>query len=91
MQSGLTTQTFTVAVTSNANTAVTWQVNGIGGGDANSVGTISTGGVYTPPVNLSSLPTVSVVAVSVADPTKTGFAGVTITPPVAVWVVSGHP
>ncbi|HEX2790560.1 MAG TPA: S8 family serine peptidase [Steroidobacteraceae bacterium] len=85
-QSGLTTQAFSAAVTGNANTTVTWQVNGIAGGDANSVGTISTSGVYTPPVNLSSSPTVSVVAVSVADPTKTGFAGVTITPPVAVSV-----
>jgi serine protease len=87
VQSGLTTQAFTAVVTSNANTAVTWQVNGIAGGDANSVGTISTSGVYTPPVNLSSVPIVSVVAVSVADPTKTGFAGVTITAPVAVTVV----
>src|SRR5579863_2954442 len=88
-QSGLTTQTFTAAVTSNANTAVTWQVNGIAGGDASSVGTISISGVYTPPVNLSASPTVSVIAVSVADPTKTGFAGVTITPPVAVSVLPG--
>jgi serine protease len=86
VQSGLTTQAFTATVTSNANTAVTWTVNGIAGGDATTVGTISTSGVYTPPVNLSSSPTVSVVAVSVADPTKTGFAGVTITPPVAVSV-----
>ena len=86
VQSGLTTQTFTAAVTSSANTAVTWQVNGIAGGDASSVGTISTSGVYTPPVNLSSFPTVSVIAVSVADSTKTGFAGVTINPPVAVSV-----
>ena len=86
VQSGLTTQVFTAAVTSNANMAVTWTVNGIAGGDATTVGTISTSGVYTPPVNLSSSPTVSVVAVSVADPTKTGFAGVTITPPVAVSV-----
>ena len=89
VQSGLTTQAFTAAVTSNANTAVTWQVNGIAGGDAGTVGTVSTSGVYTPPVNLSSSPTVSVVAVSVADPTKTGFAGVTITPPVAVSVLPG--
>jgi predicted DsbA family dithiol-disulfide isomerase len=87
VQSGMTTQAFTAAVTSNANTAVTWQVNGITGGDASSVGTISTSGVYTPPVNLSSAPTVSVIAVSVADSTKTGFAGVTITPPVAVSVL----
>jgi serine protease len=89
VQSGLTTQAFSAAVTSNANMAVTWQVNGIAGGDASSVGTISTAGVYTPPVNLSSSPTVSVIAVSVADPTKTGFAGVTITPPVAVSVLPG--
>jgi serine protease len=89
VQSGMTTQTFTAAVTSSANTAVSWQVNGIAGGDAGSVGTISTSGVYTPPVNLSTFPTVAVLAVSVADSTKTGFAGVTITPPVAVSVFPG--
>src|ERR1700722_12579559 len=89
VQSGMTTQTFTTAVTSSANTAVSWQVNGIPGGDAASVGTISTSGVYTPPVNLSTFPTVSVIAVSAADSTKTGFAGVTIPPPVAVSVFPG--
>src|SRR6266478_3758753 len=39
-------QTFTATVTNTTNKAVTWQVNGITGGNT-SVGTISTTGVYT--------------------------------------------
>src|SRR5256885_11484098 len=40
------TQTFTATVTNTTNKAVTWQVNGITGGNT-SLGTISTTGVYT--------------------------------------------
>jgi serine protease len=85
VQAGPGTQAFTAAVTSTANTAVSWEVNGVAGGNA-TVGTITTAGLYSAPVNVPSSPTVSVNAVSLADATKTGFAGVTITPPVAVSV-----
>ena len=82
------TQTFTATVTNTANKAVTWQVNGITGGNTN-VGTISTTGVYTAPATVPSPAMVTVTALSVADPTRSGSAQVTITaapPPSASWV-----
>ena len=71
-------QTFTATVTNTTNKAVTWQVNGITGGNT-SVGTISTTGVYTAPATVPSPAKVTVTAVSVADPTRSGSAQVTIT------------
>src|SRR5204863_7927744 len=73
-------QTFTATVTNTTNKAVTWQVNGITGGNT-SVGTISTTGVYTAPATVPSPAKVTVTAVSVADPTRSGSAQVTITAP----------
>src|SRR5437879_4918212 len=81
------TQTFTATVTNTTNTAVTWQVNGITGGNT-SVGTISTTGVYTAPATVPSPAMVTVTAVSVADPTRSGAAQVTVTapPPSTSWL-----
>jgi uncharacterized protein YjdB len=69
------TRQFTATVTNTPNTAVTWKVNGIAGGNS-TVGTISTGGLYTAP---GSTGTFTVTAVSVADPTKSASAKVTVT------------
>jgi uncharacterized protein YjdB len=41
---------FTATVTFSTNTAVTWQVNGVNGGNA-SLGTVSTSGLYTAPAS----------------------------------------
>ncbi|HTU35124.1 MAG TPA: hypothetical protein VMF66_15080 [Candidatus Acidoferrum sp.] len=77
-------QVFTATVTGSANpaTGVTWAVNGIGGGSP-SVGTIVANGAdsatYTAPVTPPSPPDVTITASSVADPSKTGAASVTIT------------
>jgi len=82
------TQNFTATVTNTTNTAVTWQVNGVPGGNS-TVGTISASGLYTAPATVPSPSTVTVTAVSVADPTRSGSAQVTITappPPVTVTV-----
>src|SRR2546430_12626961 len=81
------TQTFTATVTNTTNKAVTWQVNGITGGNT-SVGTISTTGVYTAPATVPSPAMVTVTAVSVADPTRSGSARVTVTapPPSTSWL-----
>src|SRR4029077_5744005 len=82
------TQTFTATVTNTTNTTVTWQVNGNTGGNT-SVGTISTAGVYTAPASVPSPAAVAVTGVSVADPTRSGAAQVTITaapPPSTSWV-----
>ena len=75
-------QTFAATVTNTTNTAVTWQVNGVVGGNA-AVGTISTAGVYTAPAAVPTPANVTVTAVSVADTTKNATATVTVTAPVA--------
>lgn len=77
-------QNFTATVTGNANTAVTWSVNGIVGGSA-TVGTISAAGVYTAPQLLPASNPVTIRATAAADNTKFAQATVTLTlPPVTV-------
>jgi hypothetical protein len=66
-------------VQNTSNTAVTWQVNGVTGGNA-TVGTISSAGLYTAPTVVPSPATVTVTAVSQADPAKSASAQVTVTP-----------
>ncbi len=76
------TQQFTASVSNAGNTAVTWQVNGINGGNA-SVGTISSTGLYTAPASVNSTTNVAVRAVAQADSSKSASASVTV-PAVAV-------
>ncbi|CAN5742155.1 hypothetical protein BH18ACI5_BH18ACI5_09340 [soil metagenome] len=69
---------FAAAVSNTSNTAVTWKVNGITGGNG-SVGTISSSGLYRAP-NIAPRPaTVTVSATPAADPAKSASASVTIT------------
>jgi hypothetical protein len=68
---------FTATVTGTSNTAVTWKVNNVAGGN-NIVGRIQQNGVYTAPRRVPSPATVTVSATSVADPTKTASAQATI-------------
>jgi uncharacterized protein (DUF1800 family) len=77
------TTNFTATVANLTNTAVTWQVAGITGGNS-SVGTISSGGVYTPPASLPANNPVLVTAVSVASPSTSGSAQLNILNPVPV-------
>ncbi|MGZ4839410.1 MAG: hypothetical protein ACXVZR_12750 [Terriglobales bacterium] len=72
------TQQFTATVTNNTNTAVNWTVNGIAGGNQ-TVGFISSAGLYTAPNAVPTPSTVTVAAVSQADTTQSGTASVTIT------------
>jgi len=72
------TQQFTALVEGAANTAVTWQVNGVAGGNS-SVGTISVAGLYTAPMAIPAGGTVTVAAVAQADPSRSDTAGVSIT------------
>src|SRR5713226_9483413 len=71
------TQQFTATVTGNSNTSVTWTVNGVNGGNT-SVGTVSTLGLYTAPVNALNPSSVSVTATSAADTSKSASGTVTI-------------
>lgn len=76
-------QAFTATVSNTANTNVTWSVNGTPGGSA-SVGMIAASGVYTAPPDLPSPDLVQVTATSVADPTKSVTAQLTITSDVSI-------
>src|ERR1700720_3996154 len=71
------TQQFAATVTGTSNTAVTWSVTGTGCSGA-ACGTISGGGLYTPPANMPSPATLRVTGTSVADPTKSASANVTL-------------
>lgn len=82
---GTGTQSFAATVTNTNNTAVTWQVNNVTGGNA-TVGTITTSGVYKAPATRPAPASVTVRAVSVVVASQSGSAQVTITPPVAVAV-----
>ncbi len=70
----LGTQQFTATVQGTSDTGVTWSVNGVPGGN-NTVGTISSGGLYTAPGTLGSY---TVTATSVALPTYAVNALVTV-------------
>ena len=76
-----TTQ-FTATVTGTGNTAVTWSVDGVVGGNA-TAGTISGTGLYTAPTQAG---THTVTATSVASPSQTASAQVTVTGGVTVSV-----
>lgn len=76
----LASQQFTATVTGTTNTAVTWQVNGVAGGNSTD-GVISTAGLYLGPATVPSPVTLSVTAVSQADPTQSASAAVTIQAP----------
>lgn len=78
LQAGVGSQTFIASVAGTNNSAVTWQVNGVTGGNA-TVGTITAGGVYTAPTVIPAQPTVTVTAISAADAQKSASASVTIT------------
>jgi hypothetical protein len=83
----LANQAFTATVSGSINTAVTWQVNGLSGGNS-TAGLVSTTipgttneALYLGPAAVPSPATVSVTAVSQADPTKSASATVTLQMP----------
>jgi len=71
------TLAFQATVTGTSNTLVTWEVNGVAGGNS-TVGTIKTSGSFTAPATVPSPSTVTVTAVSQADKTKSGSSSVLI-------------
>jgi serine protease len=72
------TQALTATLANTTDTAVTWQVNGIDGGNS-VIGTVSSNGVYTAPGSVPAGGSVTVSAVSVADGTSMGSTQLTIT------------
>lgn len=71
-------QQFTATVTNTTDTAVTWQVNNITGGNA-SVGTITSAGLYTAPDAIPNPSSVTITAFITDVPSISGSAIVTIT------------
>jgi uncharacterized protein (DUF1800 family) len=75
------TVTFTATAVNLSNPSVTWQVNGVAGGNS-TVGTINSSGVYTPPAAIPTNNNVTVTAVSQASPSISGSATLSILNPV---------
>ncbi len=77
------TQQFNAAVTGSTNTVVTWEVNGVAGG-SQTLGFISSSGLFVAPggvpVSGGTTTTLTVMAVSQADSSRSGTAVVTIVP-----------
>jgi hypothetical protein len=77
---------FDASVTGTTNTDVTWSVSGSGCSGA-ACGTINSSGFYTAPTIVPSPTSVMVTATSMADPTKSSSAKVTVSPPTTVTVI----
>ncbi|HTY93147.1 MAG TPA: S8 family serine peptidase [Steroidobacteraceae bacterium] len=86
---GTGTETYTATVANTADSAVTWQVNGITGGNA-TVGTISSTGVFTPPATLPSSASETITAVSAADATVMASSVVTLATAAAASTGGSH-
>src|ERR1700719_2301597 len=84
------TQKFTASVANTSNTAVIWQVNGVTGGEATH-GTIDATGLFTAPPKVPSPSTVTIAAISQAQPTRMAVAQAAISTTTPVIVVSVAP
>ena len=71
---------FAADIVNASNTSVTWEVDGVVGGNTTD-GTISTTGQYTPPSTVPTPSTVTITAVSVADSSKSATAQLTVSAP----------
>jgi serine protease len=72
--------TLSATVANTTNSAVTWEVNGLVGGNA-TVGTITSAGVYSAPASVPAPATVTITAVSATDANAMGSSQLTITAP----------
>jgi hypothetical protein len=70
-------QQLTASVNGGANSAVTWSVNTVKGGNS-TVGTVSASGLYVAPAAVPAPGTVTVRATSQADATKSAAASITV-------------
>jgi hypothetical protein len=84
---GLASATFSSHVANSSNPAVAWSVNGVVGGNA-TLGAITTAGTYTAPAVPPA--SVTIAATSIADPTKSDSAILTLQNPVPV-ITSASP
>ena len=78
-------QQFTPSISGTTNSNVTWEVNGVTGGNA-TIGTISSTGLYKAPAAVPNPPTVTVTVVSQANTADSANAALTLTSDVLVSV-----
>jgi serine protease len=71
------TQALSATLANTTNTEVTWEVNGVPGGNA-SVGTVSSTGLYSAPASVPPGGMVTVTAVAAADSAASGAAQLTV-------------
>jgi hypothetical protein len=76
-------QQFAASVTGTTNTAVTWSVDNVAGGNSAS-GTITSSGNYTAPAALPNPNTITIQATSAADSSASGSSNVTILNPTPI-------
>ncbi len=88
---GSGTQNYSASVANTTDAAVTWQVNGVPGGNA-TLGTITSSGVFTAPATMPSGASETITAVSDADSTITANSVVTLaaTPSVTIASTGSH-
>ncbi len=77
------TQTFSASVSGTSSQTVTWQVDNVTGGSA-ATGAIDSSGVYTAPASLPNPNSITIEAVSAADPGVTGSSAATLWNPAPV-------
>ncbi|HEY1576140.1 MAG TPA: hypothetical protein VGF82_03600 [Terracidiphilus sp.] len=75
-----TTSQYMATVTGTSNTAVTWSVDGVAGGNA-TAGTISADGLYTAPATAPPSSTITITATSMVDPSVSQSLAITLTAP----------
>ena len=75
-----TSAQYAAKVTGSQNTAVTWSVNGVAGGNG-TVGSISPSGLYSAPANAPQPSNVTITATSVVDSSVSGGLAVVLTAP----------
>jgi YD repeat-containing protein len=81
------TQQFAATLNGSATSDVTWTVNGIPGGDA-TIGTISSGGLFTAPATQVLATTVTIAATHIDDATLTALATATVIVPKPITVAA---
>jgi hypothetical protein len=75
----VSTYQISASVSGGTNSVITWQVNGIAGGNG-TIGQIDSAGLYTAPAAIPSPATVNITAISYEDPNVSATAAITITP-----------
>ncbi len=80
---GLTQQKFSATVNNSTNQAVSWQVNGVAGGNS-TFGTVDSTGNYSAPASVPNPASFNITAVAQADSTKSGSTRMNILTPTAL-------